>query len=250
MDYIALACVNCFLKRGRKLRRLALISFLASVLGLLLHIYITNAGIRTIILHFGLNMGMALLAFGWSGKKRLLENWLVIYLTILFLGGVMEWEESLGFSQAFFWGTAFVAAVLLSKATAYLTQKKAFTNQMYVVEIVQDGKTYALSAYWDSGNLLVDPYIGAPVNIIGKEAAQKIFAGTDVATRLIPYRSLGSENALLPVFNAQAMYVYQGKQKKEIQPAVLGIAKEGLLKGKEYDVILQASVIEGELECS
>ena len=226
------------------------ISALASLLGLLIQIYIANAGIRTIILHFGLNMGMALLAFGWAGRKALLENWLVIYLTVLFLGGIMEWEETLGLPSSFFWVKAVLAAVLLSVVTVYLMQKKTFLERMYQIEIVHAGKTYALSAYWDSGNLLVDPYIGKPVNIIGAKAAERIFDGQNASMRLIPYRSLGSENGLLPVYNAQAMYIYQGNQKKEICPVVLGVAKEGLLEGKEYDVILQASMIEGELECS
>lgn len=249
MDYIAMVFVNCFLKRGKSLKRMALLSFLASVTSLLLHIMIANAGLRTIILHFGLNMAMALLAFGWSGRKALLENWLVIYLAILFLGGIMEWEERLGLPASFFWMKALLAAVVLSVTCAYLSQKRMFLERIYQVEILHGGKKYAFAAYWDSGNLLVDPYIGEPVNIIGNKAAQRMFAGQDIPMRLIPYRSLGNENGLLTVCNVQAMWIYQGKKKKEIHPVVLGIAKEGLLEGKEYDVILQASLIEGEFEC-
>ena len=244
MDYIALAAVNCFLKRGYKQKRILTVSVLASFFSLLLHIYIVNVGIRTIILHFGLNMGMALMAFGWKGKKILLENWLVIYLTILLLGGIMEWEKNLGLSAAFFWVKAVIAAVLLSTTMAYLSSKKEFMEKMFVVEIVQDEKVYTLNGYWDSGNLLVDPYLGKPVQIIDKCTANHIFGKEIPGIRLIPYRSLGNEGALLPVCNAQAMYIYQGKNKKMICPVILGIADNELLQGKEYDVILQASVIE------
>lgn len=248
MDYIALTGVNCFLKRGHKLSRMAVVAFLASVLSLLLHIYISNAEIRTILLHFGLNMGMALLAFGWSGKKTLLENWLVIYLTVLFLGGLMEWEETLGLPSYFFWGKALIAAAILSAATAYLMQKRIFMEKIYPIEIVQEGKSFLLNGYWDSGNLLVDPYLGEPVQIIGKQMAEQIFGEQIPPVRLIPFRALGSEDGLLPVCTAQKMYIYQGKRKKEIDPVILGMADKGLLEGREYDVILQASVIEGEME--
>ena len=244
MDYIALLCVNCFLKRGRSKRRILGVAVAASFFSLLLHIYIVNAGIRTIILHFGLNMGMALIAFGWNGKKTLLENWLVIYMTILLLGGIMEWEKSLGLSFSFFWLKAVIAAILLSGITAYFSSRKEFTEKMFLVEIMQDGKCYSLNGYWDSGNLLVDPFLGKPVQIIDKDTAKKIFGEVMPAVRLIPFRSLGSEGALLPVCNAQEMYIYQGKNKKVLCPVILGIADNELLQGKEYDVILQASVIE------
>jgi len=212
---------------------------------LLLHIGINNTGMRMIVLHFGLNMGMALWAFGWSGKKHLLENWLVIYMVILFLGGIMEWEERIGLPSSFFWVKALIAAVLLSFTMFYLMQKKILLEHTYRVEIVQAGKSYFLNGYWDSGNLLTDPYIGAPVNIVAKETADLIFAEERVGMRLIPYRSLGCEGGLLPVYSAQKMFIYQGDEKREVCPVVLGIAKNELLEGKEYDVILQASMIEG-----
>ena len=244
MDYIALTGVNCFLKRGCRQRRILVVSAVASVFSLLLHIYIVNVGIRTIILHFGLNMGMALMAFGWKSKKILLENWLVIYMTILLLGGIMEWEEELGLSSTFFWVKTVIAAIMLSVAAAYFSAKKEFMEKMYSVEIVQNGKCYPLNGYWDSGNLLVDPYFGEPVQIINKCTAERIFGKEIPGIRLIPYRSLGSEGALLPVCNAQEMYIYYGKNKKIICPVILGIADNELLQGKEYDVILQASIIE------
>lgn len=245
MDYIALSSVNCFLKRGYKQRRMIAVAIVASVLSLFLHIYIVNPGIRTIILHFGLNMGMAVMAFGWSDKKTLLENWLVIYMTVLLLGGIMEWETTLGIDAAFFWGKAVIAAMLLSAATAYLSAKKEFMEKIFSVEIIQDGKCYALNGYWDSGNLLVDPYLGKPVQIIDEHTARQIFGEELPAMRLIPFRALGSEGGLLSVCNAQEMHIYQGKNKKVLCPVILGIADNELLRGKEYDVILQASVIEG-----
>lgn len=216
----------------------------ASVFSLFLHIYIVNAGIRTIILHFGLNMGMAVMGFGWSDKKTLLENWLVIYMTVLFLGGVMEWEKTIGLSSVFFWMKAVVAAILLFSANTYLFSKKEFMKKIFSVEIRQNGKGYTLRGYWDSGNLLVDPYFGKPVQIIDEQTAKQIFGETLPAMRLIPFRSLGSDGALLPVCNAQEMYIYQGNDRKIIRPVILGIADNKLLMGKEYDVILQASIID------
>lgn len=246
MDYIALAGVNCFLKRRKKLRRLLFVSLIASVGSLLIHIYILEVGFRTILLHFGLNTVMNGLAFGWKDKKRFLENWLFIYLTVLFLGGIMEWENSLGSPIKFFWAKVIIAGVLLTGMSIYFMQKKDFMKRVFKVDVMHHGKTWELSGYWDSGNLLLDPYNGKPVNILQAKLAEQIFSESSDYMRLIPYCSLGNTNGLLSVYNAEKMYIYQGKESFLVEPAVFGIAENGLLEGKEYDVILQASMLEKE----
>ena len=244
MDYLALVGVNCFLKRRKKLRRLIVVSFVASVMSLLLHIYISNTGFRTILLHFGLNTGMTFFTFGWKDKRFFLENWLFIYLMILFLGGIMEWEESLGIPASFFWIKAIVAALVLTGVTICFMQKKDFMERILKVDVIHHGKTWELSGYWDSGNLLQDPYNGKPVNILQAKLAGQIFSEPGDYSRLIPYCSLGNANGLLSVYNAEKMYIYQGNERMTVEPAVFGIAEAGLLEGKEYDVILQASMLE------
>lgn len=234
------------MKRRKKLRRLLWVSMLASVMSLLLHIYILNAGFRTILLHFGLNAGMTMVAFGWKDKRFFLENWLFIYLVILFLGGIMEWEASLGIPPSFFWVKAIVAAFVLTGVTIYFVPKKDFMGRILKVDVIHHGKSWELSGYWDSGNLLQDPYNGKPVNILQAKLASRIFTEQSDYRRLIPYCSLGNANGLLSVYNAEKMYIYQGEKRILVEPAVFGIAEEGLLEGKEYDVILQASMLEKE----
>lgn len=246
MDYLALASVNCFLKRRKKIRRLLLVAALASIGSLFIHIYISNAGFRTILLHFGLNTIMNGLAFGWKDKRTFLENWFFIYMAVLLLGGIMEWEASLGIPTSFFWAKAIVAGILLTGVTIYFMQKKDFMEQVLKVDVMHHGKTWELRGYWDSGNLLQDPYNGKPVNILQAKLAEQIFSGPDDYMRMVPYCSLGNTNGLLSVYNAEKMYIYQGKERFVVEPAVFGVAETGLLEGKEYDIILQASMLERE----
>lgn len=246
MDYIALVGVNCFLRRKQKLRKLLLVSALASIGSLLIHIYITDAGFRSIILHFGLNSVMSILTFGWKDKRFFWENYFLLYLVVLFLGGVMQWEASLGIPASFFWIKAMVAAVMLSWLTIYLMQKREFMEKIFRVDVMNGGKIWELNAYWDSGNLLQDPYNGRPVNILQAKLAEQIFSEKGNYMRLVPYCSLGNTNGLLSVCDAEKMYIYLGEKRLEVKPAVFGIAEEGLLEGKEYDVILHASIMEKE----
>ncbi len=248
MDYIALTGVNYFLKRQRRLRRLFIVSVLASLGSLFLHIGIRNSVVRAIVLHFGWNTIMTIFAFGWREKKEFLENWFFIYLCILFLGGMMEWEASLGIPESFFWLKAVMSAVLLTMASRVFAHKKLIMEQIFRIDIVHHGRIWELKGYWDSGNLLQDPYIKRPVNILEKKVAEEMLCPKEDAVRFVPYCSLGNKNGLLSVFNAEKMYIYQGKKRLEVIPAVFGIAEAGLLDGKEYDVILQASMLEREIE--
>ena len=222
-----------------------IVSFFTSLGSLFLHIYIRNIGIRTIILHFFLNTVMTGIAFGWKKKQVFLENWFFIYLTVLFLGGILEWEAGLGIPETFFWIKAVIGAFLLTLATRVFMQKKEMTEQIFRVKVMHRGKIWELNGYWDSGNLLVDPYIEKPVNILEGGLAEQIF-GEEDKMRLIPYCSLGNKNGLIRVCNAERMYIYQGKKQLETAPVVFGIAETGLLAGKSYDIILQTSMLERE----
>ena len=244
MDYIALTGVNFFLKRRKRLLRLFTVALLGSFLSLLIQINIRDAGIRMIVLHFIVNTGMTAFAFGFPGKKGFLENWSFVYLTILFLGGFMEWEENIGFPASFFWLKAAIAAGVLSVATVYLMQKKNFTNLLYEVEVRNGENRMTLHAYLDSGNLLVDPYIKEPVHLMTKSKALELLENKNEPIRLIPYRSLGNENGLLPVCSIEEMVIKQEKGTLRIKPAVIGMATDELLRGMEYDMILQATVLE------
>ena len=121
-------------------------------------------------------------------------------------------------------------------------------ERIYPVEILHKGKQIAIRGYWDSGNLLVDPYVKEPVNILQKEKAEKLFDRQTDYMRLVLYASLGNLDGLLEVYSVDAMYIWLGKKKLELKPAVVGIAKEDLFKGREYDIILQATVLEREME--
>lgn len=48
----------------------------------------------------------------------------------------------------------------------------------------------------------------------------------------------------MPVTEITCIKIQNGRHEVEIRPAAVGIANEGLLEGKEYDMILHASMLE------
>ena len=60
--------------------------------------------------------------------------------------------------------------------------------------------------------------------------------------RYVPYRSLGEEDGLLGVTNVDEIVLINGKKTVCFKHVAVGVAGEGLLEGKEYDLILHASI--------
>lgn len=155
-------------------------------------------------------------------------------------GGMMVTSLPAGISPFFL--TAGLGYILLSVITAFL--KKACINAECRVSlyIEFDGSGMWIPALIDTGNELKDPLTGAPVIIVESEAIQNILSkeiadtltGSDPFPgalltdaywakrfRMIPFRSLGCENGLLPGFKADRIKIrYDGPEKEPVSSAV------------------------------
>ena len=156
----------------------------------------------------------------------------------------MELLRSSATGMTFFWIQAVIAALVLSVVTWYLGRRKQFGNQLFPVTLVHRGHAMETMGYWDSGNQLRDPYNHRPVCILSKKVAAKILNPKKDRVHFIPYCSLGQKEGLLPVTEITCIKIQNGRHEVEIRPATVGIANEGLLEGKEYDMILHASMLE------
>ena len=63
--------------------------------------------------------------------------------------------------------------------------------------LVCKGRQIQVKAFLDTGNQLYDPIFRRPVSVIWEGALNGLFDGTE-GTSLIPYRSVGRENGMLP----------------------------------------------------
>ena len=248
MDYIALLSVNCFLRRRKKSIRLLVTAFLSSIGSLVAMLLIQNAVLRIVLVHFVLNTAMVFVGFGRCSKKEFIENWAVIYFTVIFAGGVMEWlsKGSETISDFLLYGLA--ASAILTAANIYVNNRKNFTGHLFPVELEHKGVVMKLMAYWDSGNQLHDSYTGKPVCIMDRRMGEALLEikleemECVPGIRYIPFCSLGETEGLLAVFDVEKMKIFTGGKKLEITKAVIGLADKRLFENKEYKMILHASM--------
>lgn len=248
MDYIALLSVNCFLRRRKGNIRLLLTSILSSAGSLAVTLLLPDIWFRSIFIHFVLNTIMVLAGFGYSGKKELLENWALIYLAVIFCGGVMEWLAEDSETVSCFLIYAIITAVILTIINRYLNRRNQFGSHLFPVELEHNGIKIELMAYWDSGNQLRDLYTGKPVCIMDKELGE-VLLGTRrkefeyvMGVRYIPFCSLGETEGLLAVYDVDRMQIFAGDKRLEKRKAVIGLADKELFEKKEYKMILHASM--------
>lgn len=243
MDYMALAVTNHFLHRERKNRQILCAAMISSAGSLFLMLKIKDTILRMLVIHFIWNSVVILLCFGKEKKKKFLENWAVTYFMMLLLGGMVEFEQSVGWLDRFFFFQAALSGIGLGIFTKYLEKRRRLVSWLIPVGLIYKGCRHEMMGYLDTGNRLRDPLNGRPVCILGKKMAGNIFESGKEEIRLIPYKALGASNGLLPVLFVDALEFEYEKKRFEIRPAEVGIANDGLLEEKEYDLILHASFL-------
>lgn len=243
MDFVAVTGVNYFLRRRKKWRRLFLTALLSSIIGLFLILWIKNALLYRLVAHFLLNTVMVGIAFGISGKREFLENFAVTYLVVIVLGGIMQGIQESNLIPSGFLLQILVTGLLCYMILTYLMQRKTFQNHIFPAEIKKDVRCMQVKAYWDSGNQLRDPCTGQAVSILSRKLASGFLDDSKDNIRYVPFRSLGEEQGLLEVTNIDELLIYDGKKVIRMEQMAIGIAGEGLLEDKEYDLILHATYL-------
>lgn len=243
MDFAAVTGVNIFLKRYRRSRRLFLASLFTSAMGLICLLLIKNDTVYRLITHFGLNTMMVWLCFGKCGRREFLENWSVTYLVVIVLGGMMQWLQEDRVIPHHFLLQAVLTAAAGYGILLYLMHKRTFANHIYLVKLLKDERSMEVKAYWDSGNQLKDPYTGQGVCILSRERAKDFLDTKKDRIRYVPYQSLGEQEGLLGVTNIDELVLFDGNKVIRMKHMAIGIANEGLMEKKEYDLILHASLL-------
>ena len=185
---------------------------------------------------------MVWLAFKEQTKRRFLEDWGVAYLLVLLSGGIMQWIYN-----TLFHGKYRIAALLLTVlqglfAASFWRYQSAVGKRIYEIRLFARGNSVRMLAYYDTGNLLMDPYVKEPVSIIAEHAAKELL-NQGLPGRLIVYSSLGEDHGMINAYTLEKMLIYKGKQVVTVEPAIIGVANDQLFSHGEYQMILNSHLL-------
>ena len=173
-------------------------------------------------------------------RDRMIRVIISGYFFIILINGVLEalWNQ---FGE----GGSYIFYLLFS-CGAVIVGVRIWNNYtrmqkgIFQVELLHKGKQVQTQAFYDSGNRLIDPYTKKGVHIVSERLLQRI-EGVDSPV-YIPYQSLGNEMGMLEVYYIDELIVEAEKQRKRIQNCPLGVTKDNLFEGKNYEIILSEEV--------
>ncbi len=242
MDYLALFLANTFLGRKQRLHKLIAPALLSAGASLVLLLTLPSYLLYVMMVHALLNPLMAWLAFGKCSWRQFLKILAIIYLAIILLGGTMQWIYQTLFDGQKLW-VSIAMSWVIGLVAAYLWEHQSVVGRRIYDVVLRIGQDeISVKAFYDTGNLLMDPYFKQPVNIVSAATVQLYLEKYDIKKRLISFSSLGENNGLMEAVTIEQMLINRGKNVLKIEPAVLGIAGEELLAHKSYQMILNSQL--------
>lgn len=242
MDMLVLYLIGIFLQRRLRMLRLMLSSAFGSAAGIVLFVTAPDKTFYLIMTHVIVNPIMIRIAFRSDRLLDFIRNWLLCYLFTFLSGGVMQWVNRTLFHGGHM-GISILITACAGVGSAFAWERRhAAAGCLYPVTLrIQEGEV-ELVAYYDTGNLMTDPYLNKPVSIVNRERIQCILEKKP-AIRMIPFSSVGQERGLLEAVTVDVLEIGEGRRKVCVESAVIGLTGESLFDGKEYQMILNSRLM-------
>lgn len=117
---------------------------------------------------------------------------------------------------------------------------------IFQVQLRHQGKQMQTNGFYDSGNRLRDPYTQRGVHIVSEQILFTLITTSDKEIIekpvYIPYQSLGNETGMLEVYYIDELMIEGEKERSIIQNCPVGVTKDNLFEGKNYEIILNEEV--------
>ena len=111
-------------------------------------------------------------------------------------------------------------------------------NNLYEVTLTYRGRKVQVTAFYDTGNQLYEPYGHEPVHVITYDACSRLCDAVD-AVIYIPFQAVGTERGMLPGIRVDEMEVAQGgRTVRRYERPWLAVSREPLSAGRRYEMLL------------
>lgn len=244
MDSIALWIAGKLMKQQIRMKRLLLGSFVGTAGSMCLFFLLSDYTWYQLGVHFLVNPLMVYLCYRSKGKKEFLSQWVITYLAVILLGGILEWSMPYMDGDKYYILCLAGALLFLAVADKLLGHVRTQKETVYDLLLVTREGNISVKGFFDTGNLLTDPLVNRPVHIIKREILKEQIEKEQLPVRLIPFHSLGKESGLLKVVTLEGMYIMKDNHPLYLEKPVFGIAEEKLFQDDKCDVILNGKSME------
>lgn len=201
---------------------------------------------------FAAGGGMILLAFGFGDVRRFVRRLAYLWILGALAGGLLQaFGESSGRSRYLtggmtaqplswytvcFWtaGLCFLVCAFRSRFREWSREK----NMFYEVTLFYHGRKKTVTALWDTGNHLFEPYGHQPVHVVTAGVCLQL-CGRVSKVIYIPFQAVGTGYGMLPGIQVDSMEVTrEGKVIRCYTKPWLAISREPLSPENRYEMLL------------
>lgn len=247
--YLALYCsrMRAKISAVSTIWKIGIASFVGTLVEIIGLLFLGNYSIYVVLVFFIQIPFMTGFVLG-KEKKRSLHIMLNGYFFMILVNGVLEalWNY-FGEYGSFLFFLLFSCSTVVVAVRIWRNYNQ-MQKGIFSVELLHGGNRIQEKALYDSGNHLKDPYTGDGVHIISGTTADKLGIGRKEMTNVdsypvyVPFQALGIEKGVLEVYYIEALIVEGEKGRITIQNCPLGVTKENLFEGKNYQIILNEEV--------
>lgn len=243
MDSLLLLAVNRVLKCNRTYGRIFLGGALGSLLTCLVIAFPFPTALKLIFFHVVINSLMLIAGLKISHPGQFAKAFLLLYLSAVFMGGIMYLFRPYMRYASLFYALAAVSYFLFTKLWRIVSAIMAGQQRICEVLLCIQEEKVQVRALLDTGNVLSDPVSGDPVSILDPDLAVQVIGilGEEPVYRYIPYRCVGGES-IMKVFRIDKMCVHMDAE-SWIDHPLLGVAEQKLSADGEYRMILNCEYL-------
>lgn len=264
MDYILLNLVGTFMRiqrsRGRCLMAAAAGAFFST---LRLCIPMNRMPAVSMLLMIACAAGMLFLAYGIRGG---MIKALLFFFCMAFLAGGI-WELAVGGGNTS--GKIFLLCAAgtyggLTVCVHVFERTAGLRQNRYPVILRYKGKELRTYGFYDTGNLLMDPYSGVPVSVASPEILPEIFSDisleklrnmmkdpgelestemTDLKPHYLLFRTVGQGERMILAVTLDDLCIQTPQEVVHIADPVLALSQEPFALGMEYKVLLNSRLL-------
>ncbi len=182
--------------------------------------------------------------FGKSHMKLFLQNIILCYAFTFFLGGVITTLENTFRIHQIPILTVIFGIILAEGLIRYSYRIIKKQKKIFPVKLRHGDSEVSCDGFWDSGNLLVEPYQKRPVHIVSKDIKERLSLEDKDYIGVIPFRTLGMEYGSIEIFQIDHLFVYEMKKLYAKEQIVVAVANDELFLGKSYRMIFHSAIFE------
>ncbi|MCC2253976.1 sigma-E processing peptidase SpoIIGA [Ruminococcus sp. CLA-AA-H200] len=243
IDSLLLTAVNRVLKRGQPYWRLMLGGASGSVLTCFVIALPLPAAARMLLFHLVVNSLMLLIGLGYEGAAGFVRAFLLLYVSAVFMGGIMQILRPYMRYASIFYAAAAVGFFLFLGSWKVMSRLCVQKSSLRTVTLCTGCGETEVSALLDTGNSLRDFVSGDPVSILDPELVKEITENPEKERgfHVIPYRCVGGES-VMKVFRIEKMCIHMEEERWIMNPLV-GVGEETLSGDGAYEMILNPELL-------